>query len=332
MGFSRVAPARLIVALAVACLAHATVAAPEGFMDPDIGVLFPPQLGKLQLQGVNEFDDPGLGRSLSYSGHGLEATVYIYSLGLPEIPEDPHSEIVREEFENRKRDIYQIEGRGAIEHIGDRIVAVDGKSTQVAMHEAKFRFTQQETIRWSYLYLFSESGSFVKLRLTCELAEAKCDRSSDSLTSSLVRRLSHKSREVIPRNKFREGVELLITDPYGDHADALRAVLYVYVDNIRPEFVMCVPQFAPLLDSNNEDHRSIWVQIAISSGDYLLVHPEAIDDEHRYQVAGIEGALRMYENMLETNPDVRHEFLEGLIALRDEGRLGEHVQAHSCKN
>ena len=77
---------RSLSVIALFCLATVGVAAPDEYMDPAIGVRFPSKLGKLKLQDVKEYEDARLGRSLGYSGQGLEATIYTYNLGLPSIP------------------------------------------------------------------------------------------------------------------------------------------------------------------------------------------------------------------------------------------------------
>lgn len=49
-------------------------------------------------------------------------------------------------------------------------------------------------------------------------------------------------------------------------------------------------------------------------------------------LAGVEGALRAYEAMLRTRPDLRSPLLDGLIARRDAGELAAYVAetANAC--
>jgi hypothetical protein len=131
-----------------------------------------------------------------------------------------------------------------------------------------------------------------------------------------------------PIEKVQQMVRDLEADPLGKHADNLRAVLGTYFDNMRPEFVVCIDQFLPLLHSDKVAHKNLWLHVPISSGSFLLDHPEAIQDEEAYQLAGLKGMLRAYEKMIQVKPMLRHDFLEELLRLQDAGKLNEYVRQH----
>ena len=132
-------------------------------------------------------------------------------------------------------------------------------------------------------------------------------------------------------DKIHQMVKALETDPLGKDAKALLVGLYAFMDKMDPEFVVCLSQFAPLLDSKKGAHEDLWMHVAIASGDYLLDHPEDIENEPAYQEAGLEGMLRAYENMVRAKPKLRHEFLEHLVELRDQGNLRQHVMDNMCE-
>ena len=104
-----------------------------------------------------------------------------------------------------------------------------------------------------------------------------------------------------------------------------------HFDEMEPEFELCLNQIGPLMDAKKQAHKNLWFHVAIASGDYLLEHPDAIDDKYSYQLAGLEGAIRSYENMIQQKPKLMHPFMDQLRSLRDQGRLGEHVRSHMCE-
>ena len=134
----------------------------------------------------------------------------------------------------------------------------------------------------------------------------------------------------VPVEKIQQMVRDLEAAPLAKEADTLRAFLVKYFDSMRPEFVVCLGQFSPLMDAKKKAHKNLWLQVPIASGSYLLDHPEAIDDHVAYQLAGLEGMLRVYEKMLLAKPQLRYEFLDELLTLRDAGKLVEHVRVHVC--
>ena len=252
----------------------------------DLDDRFPAKLSGFELQDTTQYEDSRLGRSFAYSTRGIEATVYVYDHGLERVPRDIESPIVRGEFESAKASV-ELSGQWEnVVHLDDNVVVAGKGERAVSVLLSRFTVTQSGRNALSYLYLFGADDNFIKLRLTCDLPRRKCDNQTQRFVGALTELFPPTSDSPIPREKIHEMVETLIADPYGEHAEALGAILYAYVDKIRPEFVLCVSQFAPLLDSGNEDHTRVWIQIAISSGDYLLANPEAIENEYRYQLAG----------------------------------------------
>lgn len=73
-------------------------------------------------------------------------------------------------------------------------------------------------------------------------------------------------------------------------------------------------------------------QHAVSTADYQLKHhitdprkaPETLDP---IAVAGLEGVLRAYDNLLPTHPDIRTPAMDAAVAARDKGTLAQFVAA-----
>jgi len=152
-----------------------------------------------------------------------------------------------------------------------------------------------------------------------------------SVGTTLAARDQQRSwKSPVPIDKIQQMVRDLEADPLGEHADALRAYLVKYFDNMRPEFVVCLNQFHPLMDSKKQAHKNLWLQVPIASGSFLLDHPDSIEDAPAYQQAGLKGMLRVYRTMLASDPTLQNEFLDQLLRLEHDGKLGEHVRSHPC--
>jgi hypothetical protein len=68
---------------------------------------------------------------------------------------------------------------------------------------------------------------------------------------------------------------------------------------------------------------------------FLILNPGRQDDRIAAYQAGVEGALRVYEELLKTNPKDRQPYLDDLIQRRDAGTRGRFVKeraAAACGN
>ena len=86
---------------------------------------------------------------------------------------------------------------------------------------------------------------------------------------------------------------------------------------------------------DKKDAASIFFAEMSAQAAYLLENPDKRDDRQAELLAGIQGALRVYEVLLKSNPKDRQTYLDALIQRRDAGTLGDFVKeraAQSCKN
>src|SRR5690242_8713652 len=70
----------------------------------------------------------------------------------------------------------------------------------------------------------------------------------------------------------------------------------------------------------------IFGQTMFSSAAFIIEHPDQANDRVAVNLAGVEGALRVYEAILKTKPKSRWEFLDTLLAMRQNGELRSCVQ------
>ncbi len=66
------------------------------YKDKQTGLAFPKTIGELVAEGAKGFSTPELGIGIRYRhGKGMLVDIYIYNLGLSEIPGDPNAEVIK---------------------------------------------------------------------------------------------------------------------------------------------------------------------------------------------------------------------------------------------
>jgi hypothetical protein len=64
----------------------------------------------------------------------------------------------------------------------------------------------------------------------------------------------------------------------------------------------------------------------VSGAAFVIEHPDQANDRVAVNLAGVEGALKVYENVLTTKPKAKSAFLDGLVAKRNNGELRAYVE------
>jgi hypothetical protein len=128
------------------------------------------------------------------------------------------------------------------------------------------------------------------------------------------------------RGKVIELTRMLERDPLTENADATRQWLREWTIEV-PEirFHVCNELLSHGLDENYPYSREINLQATLSGAVFTLEHQDKAKDDVGAYIAGVEGALRMYEVLAKSRPDAQSAFLDGLVALRDRGELADHV-------
>jgi hypothetical protein len=161
----------------------------------------PQMLGSLAFAGFELYADPGAGVRLRYERLMTKADVYLYNLGLENIPEDIHSEAVQMGFDHACFEISH-----ALE-IGDYLEYADISNGELCIPETlptpnyiwcAFSYRQAagvntsfDGLRHSHLLLRSRAGHFVKIRYTypvelADVEEAEAPVFVQDLESALV--------------------------------------------------------------------------------------------------------------------------------------------------
>jgi hypothetical protein len=92
--------------------------------------------------------------------------------------------------------------------------------------------------------------------------------------------------------------------------------------------------FEKLPKGNKKDSNSIFVAEVLAQTAFVLQNPDKQDDLLAQYQAGVEGALRVYEVLLEGNEKDRQPYFDDLIQRREAGTLAQFVKdrvAAACK-
>ena len=97
----------------------------------------------------------------------------------------------------------------------------------------------------------------------------------------------------------------------------------IEVPDIR--FKTCVGLLSPDVGDGYRYSAEVNQQIIFSAATFKLEHPDHLRNDTGAYVAGVEGALRVYETLVKSVPDANLAFLDDLVAKRDRGVLADHV-------
>ena len=115
-------------------------------------------------------------------------------------------------------------------------------------------------------------------------------------------------------------------DPLAKDAAANRQWLLnwiIEVPDIR--FKTCVGLLGPGVGDQYRYSAEVNQQIIFSAAAFKLEHPDHLRNDTGAYIAGVEGALRVYNTLVKSVPDAKLAFLDDLVAKRDRGELADHV-------
>lgn len=151
----------------------ASIAAAEPYKNPATGLVFPETMAGMAKSKVTVFDSPELGVGVGYNAPGASMMVFIYNLGMKEIPADVSSPVFKGHLDQAIGDIYQAEKMGAIQNVrrlpGSDVTTMPGKPGRKALIAA-FTFRMQGKDMNSKLYLTQYKNNWVKLRYSYDAA------------------------------------------------------------------------------------------------------------------------------------------------------------------
>jgi hypothetical protein len=155
----------------------------------------PQKVGLLQYQDVIQFDDDRMGVQIRYGlPNGVKADVYLYDLGLTDIPSDIMSPDVQEFFQAACGDVLTAAERGMLLDLeikaSQYLSLPDDAPIPMYLWAAFYYrqspgpFTQIEGMRYSHLAVRTDKGYINKVRYT--YPEALAQDASIGLVSFLM--------------------------------------------------------------------------------------------------------------------------------------------------
>jgi hypothetical membrane protein len=149
---------------------------------------------------------------------------------------------------------------------------------------------------------------------------------------SLVYMLEAHPAQARPPSTRQERVKVvsltrsLERDPFAADAPATRQWLQEWIIEVPDIRVYaCDELLRPGLSDKNPYSREVSLQAMFSAAAFAIERPDKARDEIAQYNAGVEGALRVYEVLLKSKPDVRSVFLDGLLMKREHGELVDHI-------
>lgn len=133
---------------------------------------------------------------------------------------------------------------------------------------------------------------------------------------------THEEREMALK-----AARLLEADPLHKDAKKVRSWFTLWLIQI-PDITieLCSDSLGPLGGSKKNYSSEIFGQTMYSSAAFIIENPDRAKDRVAVNLAGVEGALKAYESILKTKPKARWEFLDQLIAKRENGDLRAYVE------
>lgn len=86
---------------------------------------------------------------------------------------------------------------------------------------------------------------------------------------------------------------------------------------------------APLGDFMKKKYKyspEVVTQLTFSSGQFVIEHPDKAKDATAQYVAGVAGALSVYQSILKVKPEAKSRELDELILKQTQGTLAEFVR------
>ncbi len=135
------------------------------------GVAIPDRVAGLPHEPPHDYerDNPGLGYSVEFLRPDWRIDVYIYDLGMRDIPADPMSDVMERQLKQASGDIYELERRGNYSNVtasGNFAVDDSAGRTRFVCSTFRYRHNGWKSDVDSYLCLTSVKAKFFKVRMT----------------------------------------------------------------------------------------------------------------------------------------------------------------------
>jgi hypothetical protein len=146
-----------------------------------------------------------------------------------------------------------------------------------------------------------------------------------SASSSLAQKRGPSTSE--ERKRAVEIATLLENDPLNKNASALSRELLIWLIEV-PDITVtiCTGMLGDYSKIKGDYAGTITTQLSFAETRFVIEHPEEAKDEYRVYLAGVESALRTYQNIKKAKPGVRLQPLEELLMKQQAGQLPEFIR------
>ena len=129
------------------------------------------------------------------------------------------------------------------------------------------------------------------------------------------------------RARAVEIATLLENDPLNKNAKALSREFLIWLIEI-PDITVtiCTGMLGDYSKIKGDYAGTITTQLSFAETKFVIEHPDEAKDEYRVYLAGVESALRTYQNIKKAKPRVRLEPLEELLLKQQAGQLPEFIR------
>jgi hypothetical protein len=153
-----------------------------------------------------------------------------------------------------------------------------------------------------------------------------------SASSTLAQKRGPSTAE--ERKRAVEIATLLENDPLNKNAKALSRELLIWLIEI-PDIVVtiCTGMLGDYSKIKGEYAGTITTQMSFGGTRFVIEHPDQAKDEYQVYLAGVESALKTYQNIKKTKQKVRLEPLEQLLVKQQTGELPDFIKTTmvTCK-
>jgi Defensin propeptide. len=133
------------------------------------------------------------------------------------------------------------------------------------------------------------------------------------------------------RENLIKASRFLEEKPFDKNAKKIRAWALAWASETKDvTVVVCGGTASPFLDKKVKFGSELLAQYVIAMTAFKLENPDKTNDENAAQLAGMESALRAYENMLKENPKAKAEKIDQLLAKKNSGELTQYVADADC--
>ncbi len=129
------------------------------------------------------------------------------------------------------------------------------------------------------------------------------------------------------RKRAVEVATLLEKDPLNKNAKDLSRELLTWLIEI-PDLTVtiCTGMLGDYAKIKGDYAGTITTQLSFAETRFVIEHPEQAKDEYQVYLAGVESALRTYQNIKKAKPKVRLEPLEELLVKQQAGELPAFIK------